>query len=354
MPGSTAMPMLRLTVSAVLAAAATWPLAAEPATTRALSQREPTQEVRAWLVRIHRAANHSNFQGTFIVSGGGVVASARIAHFCDGRNQFERIESLDGPPQQVFRHNDVVHTLWPASKTARVEQRDLLTSFPALLMSGNDRIHDVYELQTQADERIAGREAHVLWVRPRDAHRYGYRLWADKASGLLLRSDVLGDRMEILETAAFSDVAIGIPPRIDSVLQPMRRLEGYRVVRPVLRSTTLDVEGWAMRQLPPGFRQVSSVRRRIDGSAGAEPAAATASTSEIARDALQSIYSDGLTHVSLFIEPYDPLRHTRPLITSLGATQTLMHRQGPWWITLVGDVPATTLHAFANGLERSR
>jgi sigma-E factor negative regulatory protein RseB len=343
------MPMLRLTVGAVLAAAATWPLAAESAT-RALSQREPAQEVRAWLVRIHRAANHSNFQGTFIVSGGGVVASARIAHFCDGRNQFERIESLDGPARQVYRHNDVVHTLWPASKIARVEQRDLLTSFPALLMSGNDRIHDVYELHTQADERFAGREAHVLWVRPRDAHRYGYRLWADKASGLLLRSDVLGDKMEILETAAFSDVAIGIQPRIESVLQPMRRLEGYRVVRPVLRSTTLDVEGWAMRQLPPGFRQVSSVRRTIDNSVGAEPDTA----SEIARDALQSIYSDGLTHVSLFIEPYDPLRHARPLVTSLGATQTLMHRQGPWWITLVGDVPATTLHVFANGLERSR
>ena len=221
------------------------------------AQGEPAaapREMRSWLMRIHEAANHRNFQGTFVVSGGGSVSSARIAHFCDGRNQFERIESLDGPARQVFRHNDVVHTLWPASRVALLEQRDLLSTFPALLQAGDDHIQDVYEVQIQASERIAGREADVLWVRPRDAHRYGFRLWADKVSGLLLRSDVLGERMEILETAAFSDVAIGIRPQFDAVLQPMRRLDGYRVVRPVLTPTRLEVEGWAMRQTVPGFR----------------------------------------------------------------------------------------------------
>lgn len=340
-----------LTLGAVLAVTAlTRPLAGEPAVAARGVPHEAAHEVRAWLMRIHQAASHSNFQGTFIVSSGGSVASARIAHFCDGRNQFERIESLDGPARQVFRHNDVVHTLWPASKVARIEQRDLLTSFPALLIAGDDRIQDVYEIRAQAAERIAGREAHVLWVRPRDSHRYGYRLWADKASGLLLRSDVLGEKMEILETAAFSDVAIGIRPRFDSVLQPMRRLEGYRVVRPVMGPTTLASEGWAMHRTPPGFRQVSCVWRPVDGTYSAE----VAKDGPADQHVLQSIYSDGLTHVSLFIEPYDPARHVRPLTTSVGATQTLMLRQGPWWITLVGDVPAATLHAFANGLERSR
>ena len=76
----------------------------------------PPSEVRAWLLRIHDAASRRNFQGTFVVSGGGGVASARIAHFCEGPNQYERIESLDGRQRKVFRHNDVVHTLWPASQ----------------------------------------------------------------------------------------------------------------------------------------------------------------------------------------------------------------------------------------------
>ena len=50
-------------------------------------------EVRGWLLRIHEAAGHRNFQGTFVVSSGGGVSSARIAHYCEGKNQFERSES---------------------------------------------------------------------------------------------------------------------------------------------------------------------------------------------------------------------------------------------------------------------
>ena len=68
---------------------------------------------------------------------------------------------------------------------------------------------------------------------------------------------------------------------------------------------------------------------------------------------LQTIFSDGLTHVSVFIEPFDPQRHTRPMQAAVGPTWTLMQRQGPWWVTIVGDVPPATLRVFAKGLERS-
>ena len=183
----------------------------------------------------------------------------------------------------------------------------------------------------------------MLVVKPRDGYRYGYRLWADRASGLLLRADVLGERGDVLETSAFSDVAIGVRPQPESVLAPMKKLDGYRVVRPVLTPTRLEAEGWTMRQLAPGFRQVSCVSRQIeapDDPASPQPAV------------IQSIYSDGLTYVSVFIEPFDAQRHTRPMLASVGPTQTLMQQQGDWWVTVVGDVPAATLRMFAAALER--
>ena len=304
------------------------------------------RDVRAWLLRIHEAASHRNFQGTFVVSGGGAVSSARIAHFCEGTHQFERSEALDGEARHVYRHNDVVTTLWPATKTALVEQRDLLAQFPALLQAGDDRIAEFYEVRPQGAERVAGRDANVLVVQPRDPYRYGYRLWADQASGLLLRADVIGERNEVLESSAFSDVAIGVKPQPESVLQPMKKLEGYRVVRPVLTPTHLETEGWAMRKSVPGFRQVSCVKRPMDGVDIGRSAAE--------QQTLQTIFSDGLTYVSLFIEPFNPQRHTRPMLASVGPTQTLMQQQGDWWVTIVGDVPPATLRVFAKGLERSK
>jgi len=189
-------------------------------------------EVRTWLMRIHAAASRRNFQGTFIVSAGGGVSSARIAHYNDGHNQLERIESLDGETRFVFRHNDEVRTLWPEQRVALIEQRDLLTSFPALLQVRDDRIVDFYEVRARPPERVAGYEANVLILRPRDAHRFGYRLWADRASGLLLRADVVGADGELLESSAFSDVTIDVRSQPETVLQPMNKLDGYRTPAP--------------------------------------------------------------------------------------------------------------------------
>lgn len=308
-------------------------------------------DMRAWLLRIHEAASHRNFQGTFVVSGGGAVSSARIAHFCEGTNQFERSETLDGQARQVYRHNDVVTTLWPANKLATVEQRDSLAQFPALLQTGDDHIADFYDVRPQGADRVAGRDVSVLVVKPRDGFRYGYRLWADQASGLLLRADVIGERNEVLESSAFSDVTINVKPQPESVLQPMKRLDGYRVVRPVLTQTRLEAEGWVMRQSAPGFRQVSCVKRPMDGAAEGK---ADAGKGELRPQVLQTIFSDGLTYVSLFIEPFDPQRHIHPMLTSVGPTQTLMQRQGDWWVTVIGDVPPATLRVFAKGLERRK
>jgi len=71
--------------------------------------------------------------------------------------------------------------------------------------------------------------------------------------------------------------------------------------------------------------------------------------------ALMAVFSDGLTHVSLFIEPIDRVPQRQPLHTQLGATHTLMQPHGAdWWITVMGDVPPQTLQRFHQALERRR
>jgi len=102
-----------------------------------------------------------------------------------------------------------------------------------------------------------------------------------------------------------------------------------------------------MRKLAPGFRPVSCVSRQIE-------AAGDATGETPAPAVIQSIYSDGLTYVSVFIEPFRPERHTRPLLAAVGATSTLAQRRGDWWVTVVGDTPPATLRMFAAALERRK
>lgn len=336
-------PLARLTVlGAVLtfvSLASATPACAAPPDGKAPEARD----LRAWLTRIQGAATQRNFQGTFIVSGGGAVSSSRIAHYCEGKDQYERIDSLDGEMRQVLRHNEKVHVLWPQQRLAQVQRRELpMMSFPTLLQTGDEQLGDFYEIAATGTDRVAGHEADVLVVKAKDEHRYGYRLWAERASGLLLRADVLGDRGKVLETSAFSEVSINVRPQVDTVVATIRKLDGYRVQHPPMSATRLESEGWSLKGLVPGFRLVSCFKRPLE----------SAERDGSGEEVVQTIFSDGLTHVSLFIEPYRSERHGKPMLASLGATQTLTQRHGDAWITVVGDVPAATLRLFASNLER--
>ncbi len=300
-------------------------------------------EARKWLARIHVAAHERNYQGTLVYSADGALSSARVAHFCEGAQSYERIEALDGRMQQIYRHNDRVFTLWPRSRVAVIEERDPRQA--SLRPVIEPRAEENYELREQGSEHVAGREAQILLLSPRDAHRFAQRLWIDSRSGLVLRADVLGERQQVLESSAFSQVEIDVKPKPKSVLQPMKQLDGYRQVRPSQVPTKLDNEGWVLNSVVPGFQLSSCTRRTLDPVEGGSVSASV----------LQAVFSDGLTHVSMFVEPLDRARHKKALLTQVGATHTLMQPYGSgWWVTVMGDVPAQTLRQFHQALERRR
>ena len=280
-----------------------------------------------------------NYQGTLMFSAGGVLSSTKLLHIGDGRDHYDRIETLDGQPRVQYRHNEEMLTLWPDSRLARWEQREPVAEFPALPASAEPRALENYELQALESDRVAGHTADVLMLKPRDAHRYAQRLWADHQTGLLLRNDVLGPGGEVLESSAFTDLQIGGKPSTEAVLGPMKRLAGYRVLRPRTERAQVETEGWQLVRPVPGFGLVSCTKRPL-ADAGVP--------------VLQSVFSDGMTHVSVFIERYDAQRHKQPLATGLGATHTLMNRHGDWWFTVVGEVPMATVQLFEAMFERRR
>jgi sigma-E factor negative regulatory protein RseB len=304
----------------------------------------PTLDARAWLDRIRHAAKQRNYQGTMVFTASEVVSSSRVAHYCVGDDIYERVEALDGRQRNIYRHNDVVHTVWPASKVATVERVD--SAAESLGMPELEaRLQEQYDVRMLGTDRLAGRQAHVLMLQPRDTARFAQRLWADADTGLMLRADVLNVQGAVLESSAFSYIEIGGRSMHASVMAPARMLEGYRVVDLQAEPTRLEVEGWSLKALPPGFRVVGCTRRAI----GDPAAVAGAATPR----ALQVLLSDGLARVSIFIEPHDPDRPRQALLTQMGATHTLMkQRFERWWVTVMGDVPPATLKQFFMALER--
>jgi len=305
----------------------------------------PEEQARQWLLRMHNAASQRNYQGTLVVTASGSIQSSRIVHYCEGSQSFERVDMLDGQPRRVLRHNDQMLTLWPEAKVARLEQRDAVQPFPALLTGNEDQPFERYEMVAEGPGRVAGFDAAVFLMRPRDDWRFAQRIWAEQASGLLLRADLVAPDGRVLESSAFSDLSIGTKTRPESVQAALRQLDGWRVSRPMPQRTALDAEGWQLKVPVPGFRQARCVKRSLDGARD-DP------RDEVA-EVVQAVYTDGLTYVSVFIEPLRAERQ-RAGSAAVGATHTWMQAQGSHWITVMGDVPLATLKQFATALERKR
>ena len=297
-----------------------------------------------WLRRMHESAKNRAYVGTYVVSSGGQMQSAKIWHICEGGQQVERVETLTGAPRSTFRHNEKVVTFLPDQKLVRHEKRDAMGSFPDIVQFSDHRIADFYKLKTEGVERIAGVEADVAVLQPKDALRFGYRVWTVQKKGMVVKLQTLDTNGRVLEQAAFSDLVMDAPVKMDKLLQMMAKVDGLRVEQPVLVKTTASAEGWSMTAPVPGFKPMSCYKR---------PASQTVANAQT-EEPMQWIFSDGLASVSLFVEPYDRQRHTKESAMSMGATQTLTKLAGNYWLTAMGEVPMSTLKQFANGLERKK
>lgn len=299
--------------------------------------------VNEWLVRMHEASRRRAYVGTFVVSAGGNLSSSRIWHVCDGEQQMERVESLTGAPRSTFRLNDQVRTFLSESRVVVAEKREALAPFANFLQSNEASVAEFYLVKAFGTERVAGFQADVLQLRPKDNLRFGYRVWTEKKTGLVIKLQTLDADGQVLEQAAFSELQLDAPVSMLNLTQMMAKTDGYQLEKPEIVKTIAAGEGWLLRNAVPGFKPVSCYKRAI------------AATGEARREStLQWIFSDGLASVSLFVESFDPRRHGRPGTLAIGATHTLTRRMGDWWLTVIGEVPAQTLLAFAQGLEHTQ
>ena len=306
------------------------------------AQARPAERgVSQWLVRMHEASRLRSYVGTFVVTSSSGMSSARIWHACDGDLQVERVESLTGAPRSTFRRNEEVVTFLPESRVARIEKRESLGLFPNLLKSSDSSIPEFYAAKRVAADRVAGFEADVIQLVPKDNLRFGYRIWSEKKTGLMVKLQTLDTDGSVLEQAAFSELQLDAPVRIDKLRQMMASTEGWRVEKTDTVKTNANAEGWHLKAAVAGFKPVGCYKRPPFGSAAPD-------------GTMHWIFSDGLAAVSLFVEAYDRQRHVQEGLFANGATQTLTRQVQDWWLTAVGEVPGATLKAFALSLGRRK
>lgn len=290
---------------------------------------------RALLNRMARAVQTLDYEGTFIYSHKGELETMYIVHRVDKSGERERLVSLSGSPREILRHNDKVTCYFADDRSVLVDER-LAGLFPSMPRQFDD-IGNHYDFVMLGVDRVAGFNTRVIDIRPADGYRYGYRLWLEEKSGMLLRYELLDETELPIEQMMFTSVTIGglIP---DNALRPVTRAEGFTWYRDEKKPALKGHSKWVVSELPPGF---VLTRYREESMHGDDDPVS------------HMVYSDGLASVSVYVEQTESGEAVNGY-SRIGGLSLYSTSDEQLQVTVVGEVPRLTVETIARSVQPLR
>jgi sigma-E factor negative regulatory protein RseB len=281
------------------------------------------------LSRMAASLRRVDYEGSFGYQHGGRTDALRIFH-AGGNRERERLISLTGARGEVVRDGTAIVCVQtgevPTLFATRAESQ-LLPLVPNVKDLGEE-----YAVETAGEDRVAGYDARIVEISPRDPYRYGYRLWLSKDNQLLLRSVVVDAAKRPLEQFMFVSLDVGTRPS-ETDLAPSGDTAG--AAAPADEMPLATRPAWNIANMPPGFRLV-----RAQQTIGAVP------------ESEHLVYSDGIASVSVYIEPH---ALSAPLAVESGMMRGALSVHSVdaagVHVTALGDVPPATVQAMARGVR---
>lgn len=286
-----------------------------------------------WLVKANEAARELNYAGTYFYRHGEHEEVLRVSHRVVGRQELQKIEVLDGPRREFIRINDDVYCHLADGKTVRIDKSAVQRFFPAVVPKDPARLNQYYKPKLGGSGKVAGRDCQIVILEPRDPYRYTQMVWVDRATSLPLRSQTVGDQGVSLSIFVFSEIDIGKRP--DRAMFDVR-MAGKRTQAAGVKLGAMD-DVWKITP-PPGYARILESLRPLPG---------------IKTPVLHSVYSDGMSNLSVFIEPIlDEDDMGLEGLSTEGAMNIYARRVEGHKVTALGEVPPAALLEMANSVQK--
>ena len=305
----------------------------------AVAQHPTGYSAEQWLERMINATRTLSYEGVFVYIQGQSIEVMAIAHRYDDGHERQRMHSLTGPRREVLVDDGHVVCVLPdhhfAFEVSRFDRSPFPISFPREL----SKLYHGYRFELLQEERVLDRVTRKVAVRPRDDMRYGYYLWLDTETGLVLRSALVDEYENFVEQLMFTQILIGrdIAPE---------RLAPSPQSQAVLNAVTLEPQSsseadtsealWQASELPSGFTQVMH-RRHTNGD--------DVPITE------QLVFSDGLATVSVFIEEFvnNPLLVGASRMDAVNTYGVVLDDR--YQVIAVGEVPLKAVALIASSIH---
>lgn len=291
----------------------------------------PKAEAAVWLQKMADASRRMAYEGSFVVQHGNAMHTLYVSNRpINSTGKESRLMAMDGIQREVRCSETGSLSVVADGGRTRLERRLNSRHFPDLLPLDAGNLANWYAVRLGEFARVAGLDCRQVELVPKDAFRWGYVLCAEKESGLPLKAVTVDDAGQPLMQYAFVELKLGGPSRPAARMLPA---DAPPAARPV------ETERVSVRNMPPGYARVTAVRRTLPNKPG---------------EVEHWVFSDGLTHISLFLEPASKPVESVKGQSDRGMIHLLTRQIGPLQATVVGDAPWPAVEAIAMGLEARR
>jgi sigma-E factor negative regulatory protein RseB len=302
----------------------------------AVSAAENPLTAKQILQKMVKAMEVSNYQGTVVFLKNDKLEAMKYFHTSEKNQEQERLVSLNSPQREIIRNSDEVTCLYKLTQQIIVDHRPYEHSFIVDVPKNLDELDTSYQFEVVGEEDVAMLPSYVVAIQPKDDFRYIRKIWIAKEQFLPMKAIVYDLSGGVLEQVVFTEMQINK----QSPSKDKQVAEVSKVTATATTSQSANQASFEVTALPLGFKQIFFSRKPLHQSD--QPV-----------DHL--LLSDGFASVSVYMESKKanaiPDSRLPEGMNSVGAINSMSRSLADSQLTVLGEVPASTVKYISEGVK---
>ncbi|MFM5441760.1 MucB/RseB C-terminal domain-containing protein [Aeromonas enteropelogenes] len=294
------------------------------------------KSAEALLQQMQSAVQQQNFELSMVKARQGRLEPIRISHAVIDGKEIAHLSYLDGKAIEYLQRQDEFTFFENSHEPYTLKGARFPGVWSTLVKMPLSRVMESYDAVLAGRSRVAGVVAQVVRLVPKESDKYGFVLWIDEQSNLLLRVDMVEREGNLVEQVLGVDLELQSKPAPWLVALAKRKLPEALALEDAYPAPQ-QVLSWQITWLPDGFKVLSRDKHQLV-------------TTSLPVDYM--MLSDGLVDLSVYVARVDPKQAVRQQLIRQGATSLVSYvNEVGVEITVVGEVPAETAKRIAESVQ---